>query len=187
MIGVYDFCAHYEWTFAWLEKIGGPDFLKKYWDEAIHQDSQAHAAALIGQKGFVGMQEYWGHTLVEEAAGYSITVTDSSLRIDMHECPSQGFLRRNQLHQHRDYCDHCMGWIGPMMKAAGFVVDHQHNHRGQCWWEFRKAGEARPDSAGAKLTCEHDITRDSAWNIPEAELDSFLDANSVDDKLPKKA
>ena len=28
MIGCYDFCAHYEWTFAWLEKEGlGPAFI----------------------------------------------------------------------------------------------------------------------------------------------------------------
>ena len=51
------------------------------------------------------------------------------------------FLLRNGLEQYRDYCDHCMGWIGPVMKGAGFVVDHEHNHCGQCWWEFRRASD----------------------------------------------
>ena len=23
MIGCYDFCGHYEWTFGWLERVGG--------------------------------------------------------------------------------------------------------------------------------------------------------------------
>ena len=48
----------------------------------------------------------------------------------MHECPSKGFLIQNGLVQYRDYCDHCMGWIGPVMLKAGFVVDHEHNHLG---------------------------------------------------------
>ncbi len=34
-----------------------------------------------------------------------------------------------------------MGWIGPLLEATGFVVDHEHNHLGQCYWEMHRAGE----------------------------------------------
>lgn len=138
MIGVYDFCGHYDWTFEWLRQQGGEDLVRAYWLEAISEDSQRHARELIIGKGIDGMKEYWGHTLAEEAAGYRLTTTENSARIDMHDCPSKGFLIRNGLEQYADYCDHCMGWIGPMMKDAGFVIDHQHNHAGQCWWVIRR-------------------------------------------------
>ena len=73
MLGVYDFCGHYEWTFAWLAQRGGTALLHQYWDQAIHLDSQRHAADLIRSKGFAGMKEYWGHSLVQEAADCTTT------------------------------------------------------------------------------------------------------------------
>ena len=57
MIGVYDFCGHYDWTFEWLRRQGGEALVRRYWDEAIHQDSQRHAWDLIHQRGFAGMAE----------------------------------------------------------------------------------------------------------------------------------
>jgi len=68
--------------------------VREYWDQAISQDSQRHAADLIVSKGIPGMVEYWGHTLDHEAAGYHCTATDTVYRIDMHQCPSKGFLIR---------------------------------------------------------------------------------------------
>ena len=97
MIGVYDFCGHYDWTFEWLRQQGGEALLRQYWDEAIHQDSQRHAAELIQEHGFAGMATYWGHTLEHEGAGYHTTAAKDAFRIDMHDCPSKGFLIRNGL------------------------------------------------------------------------------------------
>jgi hypothetical protein len=31
-----------------------------------------------------------------------------------------------------------MGWVKPMMDDAGFVIEHEHNHAGQCYWEMRR-------------------------------------------------
>ena len=66
MIGCYDFCGHYEWTFCWVEQRGGKALLREFWDEAIHRDSQRHASALILEKSIEGMKEYWGHALSQE-------------------------------------------------------------------------------------------------------------------------
>jgi hypothetical protein len=181
MLGCYDFCGHYEWTFEWLRQQGGEPLVREYWDEAIARDSQAHAAALIEAKGIAGMKEYWGHTLEHEAAGYHATATDKVFRIDMHECPSKGFLLRNGLKQYRDYCDHCMGWVGPMLRRAGFVVDHQHNHCGKCWWELRQADDATPPSETGALAGEHDVRRRADWKQPTP-LDTYARANDPDDK-----
>lgn len=177
MIGVYDFNGHYEWTFAWLETEGGTPFLREYWDVAIHQDSQSHAVEVIRQKGIAGMAEYWGHTLNQEGGTHSTTATESVFRIDMHDCPSKGFLIRNQLQQHHDYCDHCLGWIGPMLKRAGFVIDHQHNHRGQCWWEMRHATDAAPPSRPGELAGQRDVRLRPDWKPEGAALDTYSRAN----------
>ena len=179
MIGCYDFCGHYEWTFDWLERMGGPALLRDYWSEAIARDSQRHARDLIKREGFAGMAKYWQHTLTEESPelAFQITSQPDGFRIDMHDCPSKGFLLRNGLHQHHDYCDHCMGWIGPMMREAGFVIDHEHNHCGQCWWEFHAA-----DTPGRAVmaTPPADVTRRPDWLPPGAKLDRFERATSPD-------
>ena len=184
MIGVYDFCGHYDWTFAWLERRGGKKLLREFWDGAIHQDSQLHAAELIFKTGIEGMKGYWGHSLSQEGAGYNTTATDQVFRIDIHDCPSKGFLIRNQLEQYHDYCDHCIGWIGPMLKRAGFVIDHQHNHCGQCWWEMRQQSDAAPPSAVGQLANEHDVRLHPNWKPDEQSLDTFLRADKPDEKIP---
>lgn len=175
MIGCYDFCGHYEWTFAWLEAQGGHDLVLDYWDEAIRKDSQRHAAELIETLGFEGMKQYWGHVLEEEAAGYNVSEAPGVFRIDMHSCPSKGFLIRNGLVQYRDYCDHCMGWIGGMMKAAGYVIDHEHNHSGQCWWEMRRA-----DDPAAAVHPANDVTTLPDWKTEN--VDRYRQATHPDDK-----
>jgi hypothetical protein len=189
MIGCYDFCGHYEWTFAWLEQAGGPELLREYWREAIAEDSQRHARELIQREGFAGMEKYWERTLTEESPqlGFHITRRPDRFRIDMHDCPSKGFLLRNGLEQHRDYCDHCIGWIGPVMRDAGFVIDHEHNHLGQCWWEFR-AADAAIDEPGSTspgaADNEFDVRRLAGWKGEGARFDRFVRANDPDDKSP---
>jgi hypothetical protein len=182
MIGVYDFCGHYEWTFAWLRDQGGEELLRAYWRDGIYKDSQQHATALIVGKGFEGMKEYWGHTLQEEGADWTTTEGEDVFRIDMHDCPSKGFLLRNGLLQHPDYCDHCMGWIAPLMKDAGFVIDHEHNHCGQCWWEIRKRGDNRPPGQPGELSGAADARLRPDWQPPQAHLDSYERATDPDDK-----
>lgn len=151
MIGVQDFCGHYDWTFEYIRRTFGEKALERYWSEAIAFDSQSHAFELIRDKGFDGMEQYWGHTLTQEEAGYTITRTNDVFRIDMHDCPSKGFLIDNKLEAYSDYCSHCMGWIGPVAERAGFTVDHAHNHCGQCWWELRRSGmEPAEDEARKK-------------------------------------
>ncbi len=180
MLGSYDFCGHYEWTFEWLCQQDGEPLVREYWDTAIARDSQKHASALISEKGIEGMKEYWGHTLDHEAAGYALSATDDVFRIDMHACPSKGFLIRNGLAQYHDYCDHCMGWIGPVMKDAGFVVDHEHNHCGQCWWEVRRAEDVTPPSAPGALSGENDVRLMPEWKTNQT--DHYERSTNPDDK-----
>lgn len=152
MLGVYDFNGHYDWTFRWLQDHYGKEGLAKYWVDAISVDSQAHARSEF-LRGFDGMLDYWGHTLAEEGAGYTSGIHEHPetgrpfMRIDMQDCPSLGFLLRNGIGVSEDYCQHCMGWIGPSLADAGFVADHEHDHAGHCWWEIRESNDPTPPSA----------------------------------------
>ena len=167
MIGVQDFCGHYDWTFEYLRRTFGEAAVERYWSEAIAFDSQAHAYDLISRKGFDGMDEYWGHTLTQEEAGYAITRTDNVFRIDMHECPSKGFLIQNNLEAYHDYCAHCMGWIGPVAERAGFTIDHEHNHCGQCWWELRRQGTTPDANVVREKAGDRNVERRPDWQHGE--------------------
>ncbi len=182
MIGVYDFCGHYEWTFAWLEREGGHELVRDYWNHAIHLDSQRHARDLILPKGVEGMKHYWGFTLADEGGTHHCTATEAVFRIDMHQCPSKGFLIRNGLVQYRDYCDHCLGWIGPLMRDAGFVIDHEHNHRGQCWWEIRKQTDPSAASGAGEFSGDRDVRLREDWKDETTTMDTFVRANDPDEK-----
>lgn len=139
MIGVQDFIGYYDWTFEYFRRKHGEQAVQKYWLEAIALDSQQHARKLILEKGFDGMHEYWAHTLEMEEAGYTFDRGEGYFRTDMFDCPSKGHLIERGLEAYHDYCEHCMGWIKPIMKEAGYVINHEHNHAGQCWWEMHKA------------------------------------------------
>jgi hypothetical protein len=130
------------------------------------------------------MAKYWGHTLVEESPelGFNITQAPDVFRVDMQDCPSKGFLIRNGLAQYRDYCDHCMGWIGPMMREAGFVIDHEHNHCGQCWWEMRRAGDQGGHAAPGSVSGEKDVRLRPDWSPPGVKLDRYVKATDPDTK-----
>lgn len=182
MIGCYDFCGHYEWTFEWLRQRGGHALVKEYWDAAIHRDSQQHATALITSGGIEGMKQYWGVTLEDEGGSHHCTATADVFRIDMHACPSKGFLMRNGLQQYEDYCDHCMGWIGPLMRSAGYAIDHEHNHCGQCWWEIRRADASGGGEAPGAVSGQHDVRLREDWKT--APLDRYAHATDPDDKRP---
>ncbi|MFZ4778418.1 MAG: hypothetical protein ACOYM3_23865 [Terrimicrobiaceae bacterium] len=183
MIGSYDFCGHYEWSFAWLEKLGGSDLVHQYWDEGIGRDSQSHARDLIIAEGIPGMTKYWQHTLAEEAAGYTSTSDEKYFRIDMTKCPSKGFLLQNKLEQYPDYCDHCIGWVGSIMKDAGYIIDHEHNHCGQCWWEYRKSTDPSPPSEPGAFSGEKDVRTQPTWVSLGQPIDVFQRATTANQKV----
>jgi hypothetical protein len=181
MLGCYDFCGYYEWTFDWLERLGGEALLADYWAQSVSRDSNRDLAELFREEGFDGMAKYWAHTLEEESPsrGYTLKQTSESFRIDMHDCPSKGFLIRNGLESYRDYCDHCIGWIGTTMKDAGFVIDHEHNHRGQCWWEMHREGTTLSEGD----TGVNDVRRMPGWSSdPTTPIDRFINATERNHK-----
>jgi hypothetical protein len=93
----------------------------------------------------------------------------------MRNCPSKGFLLDNDLNADEDYCDHCIGWIAPLLAKAGIeFAAHEHNHCGQCFAELRVKGKPYEP-----LDLPNDIRKDVRWR--NGEKDRFS-ANG--EKLP---
>ena len=176
MLGCQDFCGYYEWTFHYLRRNFGQSGLEKYWARAVAADAQQHYIQAGMENGLRGLYESWFKTGIDELCEWTVTFAEDQnlLRLDMRECPSKGFLLENGLNADEDYCDHCVGWIGPALNAVGGeVVAHEHNHCGQCWWEMRmKDREYLPVKA-------HDEIRDDPrWS------QGYLDRFAHQIKLP---
>jgi hypothetical protein len=61
-------------------------------------------------------------------------------------------------------------------------VDHQHNHRGQCWWEIRKESDMTAPSAPGELAGSNDVRLKPEWNVPAKPMDTYQRANDPQDK-----
>lgn len=170
MIGCAEFILGYDWTFEYLRRTYGEDAVRRYWQECISLDSQRHARELIIPRGFDGMEEYWGHTLAEEEAGYTSARSGNAFRMDMYACPSQGLLKARGQECYADYCEHCMGWIESVLRDAGFVVHHAHNHNCQCYWEIVPAESTPPPSAPGELAGTDDIRLKPGWDTGRLHL-----------------
>jgi hypothetical protein len=161
MLGCQDFCGHYEWTFHYLRRRWGQAAIIRYWAEAIGGESQRHYADAVLKNGLRGLYDQYAATGEDEHCDWMYTFDESKnfLRCDMRECPSNGFLTKNDLNADEDYCDHCQNWEIPLMKSVGIeVVENEHNHCGQCWTVYRMA--VRPQEP-IDVPC--DIRKDPRW------------------------
>ena len=139
MLGCQDFCGYYEWTFHYLRRRFGKAALQEYWANAIAADAQRHYLDAARREGLQGLHQSWSKTGVDENCDWTVTLDEANnlLRLDMRQCPSKGFLLDHDLNADEDYCNHCIGWIGPALNTVGAqVVAHEHNHCGQCWWQI---------------------------------------------------
>jgi hypothetical protein len=161
MLGCQDFCGYYDWTFHFIRRCWGQAAVELLWAEAIGGESQRHYAQAAAQRGLRGLYEAWVGTGKAEHCDWTFTLDENRnvLRWDMRACPSKGFLTRNDLAADEDYCNHCMGWIIPMFESLGVeIVEHEHNHCGQCWATMRMK-----DRPSETLKVAFDIRNDPRW------------------------
>jgi hypothetical protein len=161
MLGCQDFCGYYEWTFHFVRRNWGQAGVESLWREAIGGESQRHYADAAAESGLRGLCRTWGGTGEDEHCDWTFTLDEDKnvLRWDMRECPSKGFLIGHDLNADEDYCNHCMGWIIPMLESVGAeIVEHEHNHCGQCWATMRMK-----DRPSGPLHVERDIRNDPRW------------------------
>jgi len=161
MLGCQDFCGYYDWTFHYVRRRFGQRAVHDLWAKAIGGDSQAHYLQAGLTDGLRGLYSVWTQTGKDEQCDWTFTLDEQKnvLRWDMRQCPSKGMLIDNDLHADEDYCDHCMGWMIPLLEKVGVeVTAHEHNHCGQCWGEMRLK-----DRPSQPLDLPIDIRKDARW------------------------
>jgi len=161
MLGCHEFCGYYEWTFHYFRRRFGQAAVAQLWADAIGGDSQQHYAEAARRDGLAGLYRTWVKTGEDESCDWTFTLDEARnvLRWDMRRCPSKGFLLANGLNADEDYCDHCMGWMIPLLRSVGVEVgQHEHNHLGQCWGTMHAVD--RPTEA---LDVAGDIRDDARW------------------------
>jgi hypothetical protein len=161
MLGCHDFCGYYEWTFHYMRRALGQEAVQRLWAEAIGFEAQKHYIDAARRSGLRGLYEQWVDTGVQEACDWTFTLDEvkNILRLDMRECPSKGFLTERDLNADEDYCDHCMGWVVPLLGSVGMeLVAQEHNHCGQCWKITRMK-----DRPVGQMDLDIDIRKDPRW------------------------
>lgn len=175
MLGCQDFCGHYDWTFHYVRRRWGNAALERLWREAIGADGQRHYAVQAARGGLRGLYDAWTKTGQDECCDWTFTLDEEGnfLRWDMRACPSKGYLTEHDLCADEDYCNHCMGWIIPLLEGVGAeLVEHEHNHCGQCWAVIRMRD--RPAGPSSRVG---DVRDDPRWN--HGYLDRWADGQPL--------
>ena len=118
MIPSDHFTRFYNEVFKFLEAEGEAD-LDAYFLE-ISKNQEKHILELIRESGFAGMYKYWSVIRDEENCELDLGYDDDKFELHMHLCPSLTKAKDNDAKTWERYCDHCAGWIGPIMDKTGY-------------------------------------------------------------------
>lgn len=156
MIPSDHFTRFYNEVFKYIETRGQHE-LELYWLE-ISKNQERHILELIETKGFEGMYEYWSVIKDEENCELDLAVDEDHLELHMHKCPSLTKAMDNDAEPMSRYCDHCAGWIGPIMDKTGYhlVYDMISRTEPRCTMRIFKD----PEKARA---AEKDVTLLADW------------------------
>jgi len=118
MIPSDHFVRMYNELFKMLEEKGH-DHLQNYWRRiAILQDSIL--GPYIEKDGLKGMYDYWEHIRIEENCDADLELTEDYFEFRMNKCPSLSKVLDNDAGAFELYCDHCAGWVKPVVENHGY-------------------------------------------------------------------
>ena len=119
MIPSDHFVRFYNEIFKYLERRG-PDHLERY-HQRIADKQCGTLLELFRTRGIPGMYAYWSRIRLEENCGMKLVCDgEDSMLLDMTACPSLSKVLDNDGGASLHYCDHCPGWILPLIDKAGF-------------------------------------------------------------------
>lgn len=118
MIPSDHFTRFYNEVFKFLE-AQGETVLEDYF-LAISKNQERHLLHLIEEKGLEGMRDYWTVIRDEENCDMDIDLNEDRLELRMNVCPSLTKVMENDAAPMGRYCDHCAGWVGPIMDKTGY-------------------------------------------------------------------
>jgi hypothetical protein len=132
MIPSDHFVRFYNEVFKALEEKGH-GHLVSYWKELGRLQAK-ELAERFSKGGIRACHEYWKRILEEENCEGELTLTDTYFEFRMNRCPSLSKVLDNDAAPFELYCDHCMGWIDPVMRSAGLyaVMDMRSRSEPHC-------------------------------------------------------
>lgn len=122
MIPSDHFVRFYNEVFKFLEKRG-EESLKEYWLE-ISKHQETYCLELFKEKGLDGIVEYWARIRYEENCDLDIESFEDHVELRMNKCPSLSKVLDNDAKPFERYCDHCPGWIVPLINKAGLKIEY---------------------------------------------------------------
>ncbi len=121
MIPSDHFVKFYAEVFKYLQKQGKQAIDEYYLTIAEHQ--KTHCLEQFKTKGLAGMKEYWDKIIFEENCDADAILDEGkSYSFIMHHCPSLGKVLDNDADPCPIYCDHCPGWVLPIMTEVGYYT-----------------------------------------------------------------
>ncbi len=120
MIPSDHFVRFYNEVFKYISAKGKAE-LEKYYDR-VSKNQEYHCLDLFCQKGLAGMYEYWEHIKLEENCDMINKLDEDCYSFEFFSCPSLSKAVDNDAGPCPEYCNHCPGWILPIMTKAGFYA-----------------------------------------------------------------
>lgn len=134
MIPSDHFVKFYNEVFKFLDSRNSGELGKYY--QLVSGNQEFHCLELFRKKGLAGMYEYWEHIRIEENCDMEISLEPEYFHCQMKVCPSLSKITDNDGGACPKYCDHCPGWILPLMTKAGFFVVYNIIDRAKPVCEF---------------------------------------------------
>jgi hypothetical protein len=120
MIPSDHFVRYYNEVFKALDERGH-EHLVGYW-RMLGELQTAELAQSFRTGGLQACHDYWARILREENCGGQLTLTEDYFEFRMDRCPSLAKVLDNDAAPSPLYCDHCAGWVQPVMDAAGLYA-----------------------------------------------------------------
>jgi len=120
MIPSDHFVRFYNEVFKFLDKQSG-DGLSKYW-LAVSKLQENFCLENFQKDGLRGMYDYWNHIRIEENCDMTLKLNEDFLELIMHKCPSLSKVQDNDAEPCAKYCEHCVGWIGPIISKCNYYM-----------------------------------------------------------------
>ena len=170
MIPSDHFVRFYNEVFKFLDERNG---LRSYYDE-ISRHQEFHCLENFRKNGLRGMYEYWEHIRVEENCEVEQKLLPDRLCFHMTRCPSLSKVLDCDAEPCRKYCEHCAGWVLPLLTKCGYYCVENIVGRTvpECWmfitpdrkvaeelFRQHKAMEKEPDTVLSNLDRGEEIER----------------------------
>ncbi len=154
MIPSDHFVRFYNEIFKYIIRHDESD-LRKYYD-SIANSQNNHCAGYFREKGLQGMYDYWEHIKFEENCDMINRLEDGCYSFEFFTCPSLSKVVDNDAGPCEKYCDHCPGWVLPLMTRAGFYAVYNLIDRKEPRCEmFVYTDRTRAEAKAAELRAQY--------------------------------